>query len=173
MVKVERDEKLPFVVTTDTAAVEAIGTQFNVYVKEDTTEVTVVEGRVRVDWGATQGPRDGSARQLQLDSGHKAIVAANVKEPTPSPVDVNRVTAWTERRLSFDDTTVAEVAAELNRYNRTRVVVSDPDLASRRISGAFDVNDPSAFIALLGGLKAVEVQIKADGARSLRYKSDH
>ena len=45
----------------------------------------------------------------------------------------------------FEDDTLDSVVAEFNRYNRTRFVINDPGLRSRRISGIFTVDDPEAF----------------------------
>jgi len=166
LINVVKDPARPFVVSIDDVDVTAIGTQFNIYRKSDATEITVIEGRVMVDWFVE---RDVD-RQLELDAGQQAIVAENTPEKIQRPPDVNSVKAWVERRLTFDDTPVAEVAAEFNRYNRSRVLVSDPALANRRITAVFDVNDPSAFIALLQGLEEIDVQMTGEGHRRIRVR---
>lgn len=169
MVNVEMDISRPFIVRVDNVDVTAIGTQFNVYRKPNATEVTVIEGRVVLDWYFGSETK----RHVELDAGLKAIIAENSVEPALSPANIESTTAWSERRLSFDDTPVAEVAAEFNRYNRSRVLISDPLLAQRRISGVFDVNDPGAFISLLQGLEEIDIQVVGDGHRNVRVKEDH
>lgn len=173
LVEVAKDPDRPFRVRTDNAIVEAIGTRFNVYRRDNSTEVTVIEGRVSVDW-ETSLPHTGMSstdRHLELDAGGKAVVAEHQAAPIVSPANIERATAWTERRLDFDYETVATVVAEFNRYNRSRIVVDDPALATRRITGVFDVNDPGAFVALLGGLNAVEIELTLEGHRTITSKS--
>lgn len=164
LVNVVEDASRPFVVTADKVAVTAIGTQFNVYRKDEATEVTVIEGRVMVDWSAGAD----SNRQLELNAGSKAVVTENAANLVPGQANVESVIAWSERRLSFEDTTVAEVAAELNRYNRSRVLIDDPLLSRRRITGVFDVNDPDAFISLLQRLEKIDVQLSDSGHRHVK-----
>ena len=68
----------------------------------------------------------------------------------------------------FDSWQVADVVAEFNLYSDTGIVIEDPDLASRSISGAFDADDPDSFGLFLSeaGL-ALTIQ-RADGAMVLR-----
>ena len=175
-VDVEKDHRRPFLVTTDTAIVQATGTQFNVYRDDSATEVVVVEGSVSVQRATseTKFARDASDRisSLQLNVGQKTIVAESQELQTSSFVDVSRAIAWTERRLIFDDELVATIANEFNRYNKTKFIVSDPYLANARISGVFDVNDPEAFTTLLDSLHALEIQTTDAGELRLSYKSN-
>jgi transmembrane sensor len=174
LVDVARDSERPFRVRTDRAVVEAVGTRFNVYRRDQATEVTVVEGRVEVLVGAASADDNRRADQppLELGAGRRLVVAQNEAPPTPVIADVDKTTAWTQRRLVFDEQTVAAVAAEFNRYNRIRVIVADPVLAERRISGVIDVDDPGAFVTLLGGLDAIEVQLTSEGHRRLSTKHE-
>lgn len=177
LINVHKDLGRPFIVSTDTAIVQATGTAFNVYYVENTTEVTVLEGQVLVGWSPaslkSRSVSQASARSLELDAGQMTVVAENKPASKSTVTDISRATAWTERRLFFEDETVVTVAGEFNRYNRSQILVDDPALAKRRISGVFDVNEPDAFIALISGLEAVEIQLTQDGNRSLRYKVDH
>ena len=175
LVDVAGDPERIFRVRTDEAVVEAIGTRFNVYRRDEATEVTVVEGRVAVDWAATGNAADSLTLKptlRELDAGLRLIVAQNAPQSEPDTVDLEKATAWTGRRLIFDEETVQAVAAEFNRYNRARVIVADPVLAERRISGVFDVDDPAAFVAMLGGLDAIEVQVTREGHRELRGRRE-
>ena len=169
-VGIDKDPDRPFRVRTDNATVEAIGTRFNVYRRDDATEVTVIEGRVQVDWQTSLVEDNASSRYLELGAGGKTVVSEHQAMPTVSPANVERATAWTERRLDFDGETVAAVVAEFNRYNRSPIVIDDPGLAERRITGVFDVNDPGAFVALLGGLNAIEIEVTGEGHQAITSK---
>jgi transmembrane sensor len=42
----------------------------------------------------------------------------------------------------FDNATLAEVTAELNRYGDTHISLGDPALGQLRVSGIFSIRDP-------------------------------
>jgi transmembrane sensor len=191
---VEKDPTRPFRVDSGTAVVEAIGTRFNVYRKPDQTVVTVVEGRVAVSPTAeaperprrpqpeetqektdepelTVPPRsiDVSEKPVELDAGQKVTVATDGTVAAPAPVDVDRATSWTRRRMVFDADTLDTVVAEFNRYNREPLVIADTSLSNRRITGVFNIDDPEAFLALLGDLEDIHIERGADGTRKIRW----
>ena len=49
-----------------------------------------------------------------------------------------------------------DVIAEFNRYNRTKLIITDRALLERRISGVFKVDDPYAFCEVLASMAPVE-----------------
>lgn len=176
LIDVKKDSERPFVVSTDMVAIQVTGTQFNVYRRKKSTEISVVEGRVLIDWSSVvlKSPALSSDqnRSLELSAGQKTVVGENVPLPKAAFADIHQATAWTERRLSFDNEEVATVVDEFNRYNRRQISIGGSTLAKRRISGVFDINDPEAFFALLGALDAIEVQVTPNGNQNLRYKEN-
>ena len=67
------------------------------------------------------------------------------------PVDVATLTAWRQGKTVFNDTPLAEVVREVNRYRAQPIQVA-PALARVRISGVFDVDDTGAFLKALPAL---------------------
>ena len=57
--------------------------------------------------------------------------------------------AWRTGILMFRDQTLAEAAAEFNRYNKRKIVISDPGVADLRIEGNFRATNVDAFVRLL------------------------
>ena len=148
--EVAPDPDRPFVVRADGTAVRAIGTRFEVGRQAGAVEVTLVEGKVRVE-------ADGAARALTLAPGDQVRIAAPSAPPRLARVDAQAQTSWTTGRLVFRDQPLAEAVAEVNRYGEARIVLADPDLAGRRVSGVFDTGDTEAFVgavSALYGLKA-------------------
>ena len=178
LVDVAKDATRPFRVLSGDLVIEAVGTQFNVHRRADATVVTVVEGRVLLGrLPSAQAPSivadvaEPSAvatGRMELSDGLQATVPTGAVLVKPVHANVERATAWTERRLVFEHEAVGEIAAQFNRYNRSRLLISDPSLASRRITGILDVNDPDAFVALLEELDSIEVQLTAEGHREIR-----
>jgi transmembrane sensor len=54
--------------------------------------------------------------------------------------------AWQRGQIVFDNSTLAQAAADLNRYSDMKLVVEDPVVASWLVSGVFPVGDNRAFV---------------------------
>lgn len=138
---VAHDAKRPFKVQTRSAVVEAVGTQFNVYVRPDGTRVSVLEGRVRVQTPEeTQNLAAGEEAQVRLDGAIERIAKA----------DVRNAVAWRERRLVFVDTPLEEMVREFNRYSPAiQLRLQDVPEGSHHYNGIFDAADPESLAVLL------------------------
>jgi transmembrane sensor len=100
-----------------------------------------------------------AARALLLDAGEQVTVTAQA-EPKPKRADVAAATAWTQRRLVFDASTLAEVIEEFNRYNTRRLVLRDAALARFPISGSFSSTDPSSLVHFLEMQPGIRVTVR-------------
>lgn len=147
--QVAKDPTRPFRVHTPQATIEATGTRFNVHVKSGITVVALLEGRIEVR-------QPGEAVAIPLNPGQEITLAAHTTaRPAPRPADLKTVTAWTERRLVFEDTPIAEVIEEFNRYSRQPLEI-DPRLRDVRITISFDSGSTQTFaesLAAAGGLR--------------------
>lgn len=152
----------PFRINAGFAVLEVLGTRFNVYRQSAQTVVTVVEGRVVVS--APHYRRLGAANEsdnrfTQLSKGQQVTVHANGVVKKDLRADVDRAMVWKQRRLIFEGDTLATVVRELNRYNRKQLIIEDPVLAKRRISGMFEASRPDVVVAFLeniGGVRIVD-----------------
>lgn len=150
--RVAKDPARAFIVEIGGTRVRAIGTQFDVYRKAKGTVVTVVEGRVAVSAApeAVAPEAASSDRQpaLLLQAGQQAWVAPHAA-PTPLQSDPAAATAWTEDRLVFDSTPLADVVQEFNRYNTRQLSIDDPQLLGLHISGTFGTRDSAQMVRFL------------------------
>jgi len=162
---VAKDSRRPFVVRSDSTAVRAVGTEFDVYRKGDGLVVTVVEGRVAVlptsaELELPVAARTTSAAGLGtpqlLSAGEQMTVTPKAASP-PRHTDVNAATAWVQRRLIFEETPLAEVAEEFNRYSVRRLVIDDAELARQAISGVYSSSDPTSLIGFLRAQPSLQV----------------
>jgi transmembrane sensor len=153
---VTKDAQRPFRVRTGATDIVAVGTAFNVNANDKRTIVTVLEGRVRVD------QRVGSA-PIVLDIGEQLIVAPARPVVRLSLPDTEKVTSWTQRRLMFEDTSIADAAAEFARYSPRQIRVVDPTIASRKVTAVFDATDPASLIEFLRADQTVLVTADDDG----------
>ena len=158
--KVAHDAVRPFRVHTGDAVITAVGTQFEVYRKPAGTSVEVLEGAVEVAPTAivdTAAARARHGREATLNQTHHtqvARVAAGEEVDIGSGTGLVRrkliipaeVAVWRQRRLVFHNDTLAEIAAEFNRYNRLKIRV-EGQAGMARFAGTFDADSPQEFIA--------------------------
>jgi transmembrane sensor len=159
---VATDPSRPFIVHSDGATVRAVGTQFDVYRKPSGTVVTVLEGRVAV--AEAEGPQP-----VLLAAGDQVTVPTlpKVKKEPPKHTDVAIATAWVQKRLIFEDTPLADVAEEFNRYNTRPLVILGAELRSTGISGVYSSTDPDS---LLGFLRAQPNIVLTESEREIQVR---
>jgi transmembrane sensor len=78
-----------------------------------------------------------------LEPGERLTVRANAGAAVDRP-KLEAATAWRQDEVIFDDTSLLDAVAELNRYGGTQLQV-DPGVASLHMSGVFRASDPEAF----------------------------
>jgi transmembrane sensor len=160
--RVARDAKRPFVVITGDTAVRALGTRFNVRRLPEVTELIVVDGSVAV--GATTAlARSGSslaASISQVTAGQGASVGPKqqFRLETLSPSIIERRLAWRTGKIVFDSTPLEQVAAELNRYNRRRLMLEGTGLGALTLSGRFGVMNLEGVVEAVRQKFGVQVE---------------
>ena len=138
----DSSETRPFVVAAENGLARALGTQFMVRHLTDSIEVTVIEHQVEVAFV-------GDESQRAVVSPGRAIRYAAGGLGEVRTVNLSQAMAWQRERLIFDRVPLSDVVGELNRYRRGRIVIVDPELASREVSGVFDMSTPDAALALI------------------------
>jgi transmembrane sensor len=138
---VAKDPSRPFVVESGPVRVRAVGTAFSVRKREGGSDVLVTEGVVEV-W-----TQDGRTPPRRVAAGERVFADndAGVLTPPQADADLTRQLAWRDGQIVLDGQTLAEAAAEFNRYNDRKIQVADPRLADERFVGWFRTNDPEGF----------------------------
>lgn len=175
---VEPDPTRPFRVIAGDTVAEALGTTFNVRFIDDEAKVSVVEGTVAFGkqdavFDAVEREEDAvldtassvdlgriEAGRVILKAGQTVDLAEAAVSPRVATRNVEAVTAWTTRKLVFNEDDLAAIAEEFNRYNRQRLVVSPGLVGGERFSGTFAADDPESFVDFLeltAGIEAVTV----------------
>jgi len=173
---VAKDRARPFIVTSGSTQVRAVGTQFDVYKKAADTIVTVIEGRVAISEestslasaemarsapGVSDGRSGGESGPVLLSAGDQLLVPATAPPQQARP-DLAAVTAWTNRQLVFKGARLADVAAEFNRYNPRKLLIEDPRLNDFLISGNFSSTSPASLLNFLRMQPGIRVQEQDD-----------
>lgn len=158
---VAADSARPFVVEAREVRVRAKGGAFSIRRMAEGAEVIVAKGVLEC-W-TTADP----ARVLRLPAGTKMLIS-NAAVSTPQalpPATVGRLLAWREGMVGLDGETLAEAAAEFNRYNERQIVIDDAELGRERLVGYFRANDPESFVRAAADTLGARVDI---GERELR-----
>ncbi len=149
---VAKNKSRPFVVSTPSVAVRAVGTAFDVRLGSNEVEVLVTEGTVQLDRAASPGSPDSSPSPL-VNAGWRAVVAHESSiAPTFTQVDpaaLREALSWQGPRLVFVETPLADVIAQFNRRNQIQISLGDPSLARLPVGGSFRAENVDAFIRLL------------------------
>ena len=158
--EIEHDPSRPFVVMAGRDQVTVLGTKFSVRHEDGRTEVTVVEGRVRLDRADSgRGPSD----PVVMTRNEAAVAqSGSVLVIARSDQQVRDELSWREGQLAFDQLTLGEVAAEFNRYNQVQLVV-EGEAAGLKLSGNFDAHNVEGFARLAH--EGFGLQVRHDGDR--------
>ena len=155
--RVAKDADRPFIVHAAGRTVTALGTAFDVRVEGKRFEVTLVEGKVRVEAPApvtaVAAPAGGppaapAVRTTEMLAGDR-FVASTDTEWVVAHADTAKQTSWLVGRLKFEDEPLGQIAAEFGRYSNRKIVIDDPVLAARPVSGTFRADDEEAFAEAL------------------------
>ena len=144
--EVAHDKAHPFTIYAGKRKVTVLGTKFSVRRNGDEVQVTVVEGKVRVDPVDAPKPTPPAV----LTPGQIAIAKGAATLVTPKTLAAAQSElSWRQGMLVFDQYTVERAAEEFNRYNRRKIVVTSPEAADIRIGGTFETDNIDGFVELL------------------------
>jgi transmembrane sensor len=177
---VAKDPERPFEVMSDTTSIRAVGTEFNVYRRHDQTIVTVVHGKVVVSADSPSSSpgafnqRDihSGSTPLGVDEGHRVVIdtssgiESQVSESATA--DTDNDTSWRQSRLIFHNEPLGRVITEFNRYNHKQIVIANPQLARRAISGVFDPRKPQGLLLFLQRTSDVQFTGQSEEQITLR-----
>lgn len=170
---VAKDAERPFEVVAGTTTVRAIGTRFTVLrLADGRTEITVFEGVVEVV-RAPSWNRDGAVNELNGPRQPLRLSAGQTLTIQPDKMVIQQLAksalehklAWREERIVFDDVSLGEAVAQVNRYSQTALKIADPALMDLHVSGAFSTADVPVFIRSLEQGFGLQVAQTAEGYR--------
>jgi transmembrane sensor len=184
---VARDPSRPFRVHARHTIVEAIGTEFSVYVGDSSTRVAVTQGRVKVfaspsqstimlnpyglAWvDTTSSGLDAPASAVAIGAGHEALISRNGNtfpnfevSSRSIPTDaLQRRIAWVSGQLAFSGERLTDVVEEFNRYNWRKLRIGDPGIANVQVGGWFRSNDVDELVSVLTRLFGIRAVISVD-----------
>ncbi len=145
---VRHDPAHPFVVSSGNGLVRVLGTAFSVR-RQDDGEVTVTVARGRVE--VTSGARSAILtpdRQISFDQAGLHRVHA---------VDASLAMAWMRGRLIMENKPLAEVLAELDRYQSGKILLFNREAGQRRINAVIDLGRTDSWLTALASSQRLKL----------------
>jgi transmembrane sensor len=141
--EVAKGQPRPFVVDAGDRRITAHGTAFDVRLGPQQVKVSLIEGQVSVRDTAA---KDGDEIRLKPN---EVLVAHGETTSVRAIGNAASVSAWRDGFVMFEDASLTEAAAEMNRYVDQPRIVVQPDVAQLRLSGAFRTGQTTAFVDAL------------------------
>jgi transmembrane sensor len=171
---VAKNPARPFYVTAGPVTVRAVGTAFNVRLAAESIEVLVTEGKVRLEQETPPAATVAAGYPSPLPvpppeapalvEGQRAVIARTGATTAPAEIgavgkaEIEAALGWQATRLVFNNTPLDEVIAGFNRYHPHRLVLGDPRLRERTLTGVFRADNLDGFVRLL----RVSVDVRAE-----------
>jgi len=178
--EVNPDPQRPFIVSAGNRKVTALGTSFSVRYEPNRLAVVLVDGKVtvaplsasgtptqiptsRVDEVTSQARSDSSGvvDTFTLSPGERLIFAQS-RPPQFDKPRVDNVIAWRRGEVVLEKSALADAVDEMNRYERTQLVIDDPNIGKLRVSGVYRTGDSAGFARALQVVHDIEVVRKGD-----------
>lgn len=126
----------PFIVYANKSEVEVTGTQFNIRAwgeaSSGETEVTVAEGSVRFY------PSEYPDRSVNLTRDQQSRWSVNLEQPTsPETAQTDRILAWRDRKLAFDQQPLSVIFKELERRFDVDIEFDNINMANDTLSAFY------------------------------------
>ncbi|WP_420150452.1 FecR family protein [Spirosoma sp.] len=135
--------------TDDDFQVEVLGTEFVVYARERGKRVFLNKGKVKLALPKGQ--------QLYMKPGNVVTVANSGHYQLTQTVPARPYLAWKDHWFYFDNTSLAEIAEQIQERFGLEVVVPDSALAQRRIAGNFKAEKADDLLQILTELLNLNV----------------
>lgn len=158
------DRSRPFLVDAGDARIQAVGTAFSVRRRDGGSDVLVTEGVVEA-WLA--GRED---RRTRVAAGSRTFIAdvPGAIEVVRGSDEIERALAWRTGELALNGESLAYAVAELNRYNRRKLVIADDTLGSEPLVGYFRTDQPENFGRAVATMVGARVEVEGDTIRLSR-----
>lgn len=158
--QVSHDPSHPFIARAGALSVRVLGTRFDLDLQDGSAQVTLEQGKVIAEstgLPVSETLKPGESLRLDWPSGRVER----------SSVDPSQVAIWRQGSLFVENQTVAAIVSDLQRYVPGWIIIADPALAQRRITGVFDLQNPDRALQALAQSLAVESRQMTPWVRTL------
>ncbi len=135
------DSERAFEARAGDLTVTAVEAAFDLGMDAGWRSVSVGRGSVRLGAGGT-----ALAQGEELAAGHWLTLDEDGLNAGRGEREPGQIASWREARIVADEENVGALVARIARWQKGRVLIADPWLGARRISGVYDLSDPVAAL---------------------------
>ncbi len=151
--EVASDKNRPFQVISHYVTATAIGTAFNVRQLDNQVQTTLTEGRLKV---TTVLSNSNQSKEAQLKAG-QSVTVTDSGQINHSSGHKLYLPDWKRQIIRLDDTPLSEVLERLNRQYSAQIILANPSLADKKMSGILPNNDLDFTLSLLNSSLGADV----------------
>lgn len=159
---VAHDPVKPFVIETNKAIVEVIGTSFNIKtIDENSMELFVENGKVKALL------KEDLNNYLFVEHGELLVLQENKMAKAPAPSHYN--TAWRKHHMHFKDERLENIVRVLNQNYQVTFEIEDEMLKDRRLTVTFYHDSYETIAELISITLNIDFELK--GESSIIFKN--
>lgn len=147
--------EIPFIVEFGAAAVEVLGTKFNIHARETDVSISVLEGIVKVS--GTEKSKD-----VVLTTGQKINFADGSNPGKPENIEHDKYPGWIYNRLILEHTNLKTVCKEIERKFDVKIEFASADLGNITVTGVIEANEFNPVMETLATLAQRSFKFEKD-----------
>ncbi|GHF90033.1 FecR family protein [Thalassotalea marina] len=162
---VQSKPDLPFIVIHGNNKVEVTGTEFEVNQLHNATQVSVVEGSVRVS------SADETGYSVDIIQGEQVVASVSGNDVSAiSPFSTEDALAWMDNKLVFSNTPLDEFVYRIQPYIDKTIVVKDEQIAQLTINTLITTDKVAMLIDSLPAAYPLHIE-KQENAIIISYSN--
>lgn len=172
--EVQHHEDWPMKIhTPKNVTVEVLGTTFDLSAYEDDArvKVTLIEGCVVVHEDRSNIVHEIAPKQEILISGSSADRSEEKLEARIKEADVQKNTAWMNNELVFDNTPMAEIVKQLERWYGVTIHVLDEDVMNYHLTATFTSEPITKVMDIIRFSSMLDYKVNGDEIYLKRSRS--
>jgi ferric-dicitrate binding protein FerR (iron transport regulator) len=162
---VRSDPDKHFIVHTNHATVQVLGTEFNIraWQVNEQVVVSVAEGRVRL------APEGGMAQEaVIIDKGQSSTMAKDGVPSRPVSSDIEEHIGWMNNKVTFRDIPLREILYQLERWYDVEFVLPDSSVTEERLFIHLQDDPLEQIVDLIATLIDSEYELRDDSVYLLK-----
>lgn len=161
--KVTHEESRPFYVRAGGLTIRDIGTAFDVLKTGRQVTVTVTQGRIQVTEAGETSQGAYSSNTVDISAGQQVLYSPSAAGLRVARVDPAETLTWREQRLEFVGAPLSTVIANINRYAKRPLSITDPVIGQLSFTGTVDLHSLDRWLGALQTVFPVRIEHQPAG----------